>query len=171
VFTPGAVRSIARSAGGLTRRINILADKALLSAFTENSHAITGRHVRAAVADSEFATPRSARSPAGAWYAALALAAGVAIGVATTWIFRGAPLPVAAAPVAVQPPFVEPIKQVEQIQEPPPAALPPPPETYLTDEQARRLAGYSPQGEQLLESRIAAARERLDRAPDDRYAI
>ena len=34
---------------GLTRRINILADKALLSAFTERRHAITPSHVRAAV--------------------------------------------------------------------------------------------------------------------------
>ena len=46
---------IARASDGLTRRINILADKALLAAFTENTHAITDRHVRAAVADSEFA--------------------------------------------------------------------------------------------------------------------
>ena len=44
---------------GLTRRINILADKALLSAFTENGHAVTPRHVRAAVRDSEFATTSS----------------------------------------------------------------------------------------------------------------
>src|ERR1700752_4751248 len=55
VFTPRAVRLIARASGGLTRRINILADKSLLAAFTENTHAITDRHVRAAVADSEFA--------------------------------------------------------------------------------------------------------------------
>ena len=41
VFTPRAVRLIARASGGLTRRINILADKSLLAAFTENTHAIT----------------------------------------------------------------------------------------------------------------------------------
>src|SRR6185436_8735215 len=58
VFTPHAVRRIARASGGLTRRINIIADKSLLSAYTENTHAITHKHVRAAVADSEFAAPR-----------------------------------------------------------------------------------------------------------------
>ena len=41
VFTPRAVRLVARASGGLTRRINILADKALLAAFTENTHAVT----------------------------------------------------------------------------------------------------------------------------------
>jgi hypothetical protein len=172
VFTPGAVKRIARGASGLTRRINILADKALLSAFTENSHAITEAHVRAAVADSEFATPgRGARASAAPWYAALALAAGVAIGVAITWTLREAPLAVAVQPAAVQPVVVEPIKQVEQVVDPLPPAPAHEPKPHLTEEQAGRLAGYSPRGEELLESRLAAARERLDRAADDCYAI
>jgi MSHA biogenesis protein MshM len=57
----------------------------------------------------------------------------------------------------------EPIKQVE-------AALVVP-ESHLTEAQARRLAAYSPGGATLLEARLAATRERLDRAPDERYAI
>ncbi|HEU4440441.1 MAG TPA: AAA family ATPase, partial [Burkholderiales bacterium] len=63
VFTPRAVRRIARASDGLTRRINILADKALLAAYTENTHAITDRQVRAAVADSEFAASRRSWRP------------------------------------------------------------------------------------------------------------
>jgi len=55
VFGPRAVALLARASQGLTRRINILADKALLAAFAENAHSIAGRHARAAVADSEFA--------------------------------------------------------------------------------------------------------------------
>ncbi|MGH8708131.1 MAG: ExeA family protein, partial [Burkholderiales bacterium] len=39
VFAPAAVALIARAAGGLSRRINILADKALLAAFGEGVHA------------------------------------------------------------------------------------------------------------------------------------
>jgi MSHA biogenesis protein MshM len=89
LFTPGAVKLLARSADGLTRRINILADKALLCAFTQNSHAITPRQVRAAVADSEFAAPRRARA-SHAWYAAAALAAGVGIGAALPWTIPSA---------------------------------------------------------------------------------
>ena len=177
VFTPGAVKRIARGASGLTRRINILADKALLSAFTESAHAITERHVRAAVADSEFATPgRGTRPAAAGWYAALVLALGVAIGASMSWALRDAPVPVAVTPVAVtpvvqQPPLIEPIKQVEQAVDAAPPEPPPAPKPHLTEEQARRLDGYSPRGEALLESRLAAARERLDRAPDERYAI
>ena len=63
VFTPRAVRRVARASGGLTRRINILADKSLLAAYTENTHAITDRQVRAAIADSEFAAPRKSVRP------------------------------------------------------------------------------------------------------------
>ncbi|MGH8737832.1 MAG: ExeA family protein, partial [Burkholderiales bacterium] len=38
VFMPKAVTLIARASGGLTRRINILADKSLLSAFSADTH-------------------------------------------------------------------------------------------------------------------------------------
>jgi len=40
--------------GGLLRRINIIADKVLLSAFTESTHNLTTAHVMAAVKDSGF---------------------------------------------------------------------------------------------------------------------
>src|SRR5437868_3723450 len=41
VFSPRVSAAIARAAGGLTRRINILCDKALLAAFTDNQHGVT----------------------------------------------------------------------------------------------------------------------------------
>jgi hypothetical protein len=37
--------------------------------------------------------------------------------------------------------------------------------------QSRRLEGYSSGGQRLLSERIAATREVLERAPDERYAI
>ncbi len=40
--------------GGLLRRINIIADKILLSAFAEGTHNLTAKHVIAAVNDSSF---------------------------------------------------------------------------------------------------------------------
>ena len=79
VFTPRAVARIARASGGLTRRINILADKALLAAYTENTHAITHKQVRAAVADSEFAAPRRSSRPSSPG-AAAGCRAGIAVG-------------------------------------------------------------------------------------------
>src|SRR5947209_2881792 len=90
VFAPGAARQIARGSGGLTRRINILADKALLAAYSEGSHAITERHVKAAVADSEFAAVPIRR----AWHPAAlvggALALGLVAGAGIQW-FSAAP--------------------------------------------------------------------------------
>ncbi|MBC8209946.1 MAG: AAA family ATPase [Gammaproteobacteria bacterium] len=45
---------------GLLRRINILADKMLLSAFAGGTHTLTRRHLRAAVKDSGFSRIRAA---------------------------------------------------------------------------------------------------------------
>lgn len=64
IYHPGAIRKIARASNGLMRRINILADKAMLAAFTENSHIVTARHVSAAVRDSEFVTKTPIWHPA-----------------------------------------------------------------------------------------------------------
>ncbi len=54
VFMPSALKMIERSSLGLTRRINILADKALLAAFSSGSHQISPKEVQAAIRDSEF---------------------------------------------------------------------------------------------------------------------
>ena len=54
VFSPSATKIIAQASQGLTRRIIMLADKALLAAFSENTHLITAKHVRAAVRDCDF---------------------------------------------------------------------------------------------------------------------
>ncbi len=54
LFSPATVNTIAKSSGGLTRRINLIADKALLAAFSENTHTVKTKHVKAAVRDSEF---------------------------------------------------------------------------------------------------------------------
>jgi type II secretory pathway predicted ATPase ExeA len=177
VFTPAAVRMIARASGGLTRRINILADKSLLAAYTENTHAITARHVRAAVADSDFAAERKRSRTA--YYVAAAAAAGLAIGAAIPWFFTQKPKPPVASPVApatvapVAPAAVAPAPVVEPAPAAPivEAAKAPEPDPQLTPDQVRRLAGYSPDGRKLLSERLAATRELLERADDERYAI
>jgi MSHA biogenesis protein MshM len=83
LFTKSAVKRIAKASKGLVRRINILADKSLLSAFAENSYAITPKHVNVAIKDSEFGaeealfnTPKMAR-----WIAGAMLLAGLVIGL------------------------------------------------------------------------------------------
>jgi MSHA biogenesis protein MshM len=182
VFAPRALSLVARASHGLTRRINILCDKALLAAFTESTHAVTDRHVRAAVADSEFAAVTRVRRPA--IYAGAALLAGAALGAAVAWGFfanRSEPVALpaqAAAPAtkpASQPPPAPAVEKpaVEKIAEPPPppAPPPPPPPSRISEAQASRLAGYSPGRQRLLGERLAAARALLARAPDNSYAI
>ncbi|MBI3938611.1 MAG: AAA family ATPase [Betaproteobacteria bacterium] len=82
LFGKAVVNYIARASAGLTRRVNLIADKALLAAFAENTHTIRLQHAKAAVRDSEFSDnlPRSA-ALRWAWGAAL-VAAGVAAAVA-----------------------------------------------------------------------------------------
>jgi type II secretory pathway predicted ATPase ExeA len=162
VFTARAVSRIARAAQGLTRRINILADKALLAAFSENGHAVSERHVRAAVRDSEFAAVhRPART---AVYAvAVALIAGVAIGSAVRWTLT----PAVPASIAVEAPKPEAVAAANT----PEAATPAPAAKFLAPEQIRRITGYSPGSQRLLAERIAATREVLERSPDAHYAL
>src|SRR5262245_47246719 len=83
VFARSASRLIARASLGLTRRINILADKSLLSAFAEGTHHITAKHARAAIRDSEY--ERARWRPSTWWLLAGGLAAGVAIGFGVLW--------------------------------------------------------------------------------------
>jgi MSHA biogenesis protein MshM len=58
-----ALKLIAQSSLGLTRRINIIADKSLLAAFSASTHSIGAKEARAAIRDCDFsdATYRSRR--------------------------------------------------------------------------------------------------------------
>ena len=171
VFAPGAVGLIAGASDGLTRRINILADKALLSAFTENGHAVTPSHVRAAVQDSEFASAQPRRRARTLAVAAIALVAGVALGFAAQWMWMTKPPP-AVASVGVEPVSTPaPAQAATPEPAPVPTAASPPSPSRLRPEQAERLEHYSPAGHRLLAERIAAARAVLERAPDEGYSI
>jgi general secretion pathway protein A len=51
IFSNGALREIQRLSGGVPRLINIICDRALLGAFTEDRHAIAGSVVRRAAGE------------------------------------------------------------------------------------------------------------------------
>jgi type II secretory pathway predicted ATPase ExeA len=90
-FTPRAIEFIAKVSEGLSRRINILADKALLAAFSQGSHQVDSAEVRIAAADARFA-PLHQRSPArgGAWLkAGMALAAALVAAAAAYALWPG----------------------------------------------------------------------------------
>ncbi|MEJ7808264.1 MAG: AAA family ATPase [Telluria sp.] len=109
VFTKGAMKQIADVSEGIVRRVSILADKALLAAFADNTHAITTRHVKAAVRDSQFAasrTRRRRRATLALAAAAALLAAGLGGWAGNAARTQAAPLPppplAKAAPAAPQ---------------------------------------------------------------------
>ncbi|MET0320638.1 MAG: AAA family ATPase [Duganella sp.] len=54
VFSAQAVRLIADASEGIVRRINILADKALLAAFADDAVVVSAQHARLAIAESPF---------------------------------------------------------------------------------------------------------------------
>lgn len=108
LFSPTVSRQIAKASSGLTRRVNLIADKALLAAFSENTHTLTTKHIEAALRDSEFGSQLASRSfgrlPALA-VAGIALVAGAGIGAALYAFLGNPPQPPAqsAAPEAAKP--------------------------------------------------------------------
>ncbi len=104
VFSLPALKLIAQSSLGLTRRINIIADKSLLAAFSAGTHSIGVKEAQAAIRDCEFSDATYRRSGRTRWrplWLALAVAALLA-GVAMLFPWSGAPpSPGAAADVPV----------------------------------------------------------------------
>jgi type II secretory pathway predicted ATPase ExeA len=61
LFSAPAARLIARASQGIVRRINILADKALMAAYADDARAVEARHARAALKDSAYRLPLTLR--------------------------------------------------------------------------------------------------------------
>ena len=126
VFSPEAVRRIVKASQGLTRRVNILADKSLLAAFADNEHGITAKHVDRAVRDSEFHRPAASKAKLG--IAVGGVAAGLALGLGLHFLLSPpAPsAPAQAAPTAAISPLTAPPAAAPAATSPaaPPAASP-----------------------------------------------
>jgi MSHA biogenesis protein MshM len=137
IFTPRAIAMIAKAASGLTRRVNILADKALLSAFTESKHSVGPQEVKAAIRDSEFGRLLNDQSRLRPFaVAAATLLAGLALGVALHWGFvrrdDPTPLPTSrqatpAMPIQAQSPAATQIAPAPSLTSAPAAAPAPAP--------------------------------------------
>jgi hypothetical protein len=75
LFTKGAIELISKASEGLTRRINILADKALLAAFSEGVHQVDRRQVGRR-SRRQFSASMAGRTSAGRWAGTAAAGAG-----------------------------------------------------------------------------------------------
>jgi type II secretory pathway predicted ATPase ExeA len=98
VFSLGALKLMHRASHGLIRRINILADKALLAAFSDDTHAITVKQVKAAIRDSGFTRKKTDFMPLAIILALTMLAIGI-------WIGKGF-LPMPQPAIRLSPPKV-----------------------------------------------------------------
>lgn len=101
VFTKPAMDQLASVSEGIARRVSILADKALLAAFADNTHGVTALHVKAAIRDSQFA-PSAARRRR----RVMASAAGAAMllgGALLAWAWPRSPAPAPTAAVHATP--------------------------------------------------------------------
>jgi len=103
IFGNGALREIQRLSGGVPRLINIISDRALLGAFTEDRHLVSGSVVRRAAGEvfGRSIQPRWLPWTAAAGVAALAVA-GAAI-LLPRFLPARAPAPVVAAAPAPAP--------------------------------------------------------------------
>ena len=161
LFTAGAVQRISRASEGLTRRINILADKALLSAFSENRHLIDERQARAAIRDAQFTPLTDHPTRPARWVIAAAfsvLTAGLAY-FATGHQTPGVELAVAEA--------ATPVEHAPAIAATPPAPLSAAPSTTSPTPDPAPAAGER----DVLAERLAASEDWLKTAPDTHYFI
>ena len=92
LFSTEALKLITEASEGLTRRINIYADKTLLAAFAGGTHTITTDHVRAAIADTQIVIRGQKFNPTKLGLAiAASLLLGAAIGFTVSQFSKSAP--------------------------------------------------------------------------------
>jgi MSHA biogenesis protein MshM len=193
LFSRSVVKYITQASAGLTRRVNVIADKALLAAFSENTHTIRLKHVQAAVKDSEFGReePAAAGNQAPA-RAALFMAVGAALGVGGYFLIDrlhappAPPVPVVAPATPVTPePLSATVPAAPAAK--PGVASPPPAADPVVKPQDRPAVATAPgtapaagtvvsantdaEAGNLVEQRIAATREWLRQEAPGTYTI
>ena len=84
LINQSVAKKVEQHSEGLLRRINIIADKILLSAFAEGTHNLSGKHVAAAVNDSDFNQQAGGKSRKTWWWFGLLALAVTAIAVHQT---------------------------------------------------------------------------------------
>ena len=107
VFSANAIKLIADASHGLMRRVNVLADKALLAAFVEGTHNIEVRHVLTAMNDSEM-KPQKKHN----YFVNGAFAASLVSIAIIGWLILIQPVPQPTLAKAIVPPMPQAASQV-----------------------------------------------------------
>ena len=116
-------KKMAQHSEGLLRRINILADKMLLSAFADGTHTLTHKHLIAAVKDSGFSQVRHQRGKPGRWGWWFAGVAALGMLILAVMLWQGRPELLVAEPIAERVPANEvEVSQDKMAETPQPAA-------------------------------------------------
>lgn len=189
IFSGAAIKLIASASQGLTRRINILADKSLQAAFAENTHQVTRRHVRSVIRSSTFGPDPQSRARIWARLAGFTLAAIFLIGaLSVLWPKHRSPATVPPAPtpspadaIAVQPPAAKPSAaalptRISSATPParaatPPLASPLPPPVPLPSPAPPPFSGKLAKLGSQTRARIEATRDWLATVPDQHWFI
>jgi len=118
LFPPALIARMTKLSGGLSRRINVLADKTLLAAYAGQTHSLTPDHLDAAAGDADMQPPQPARHAGQrhwAWLGAgLAAALGLLGFIAWQGLTQTPPAP--ATPLVAQPPAPDVAERARQTQ-------------------------------------------------------
>jgi hypothetical protein len=169
VFDRGAVRAIAAASGGLTRRINVLADKSLLAAFAKGSHAVSTVEARAAARDARLGSGTGRRLLWLSLAAAAVLGSAGALAVFVIESHRNQN-PAAAAPAAPAEPAAVPEAAPAAsaaIQGRPEAEAAPPPADLAATGQAAPTTSLGP----LTRAHLDRTEAWLAQAADERWFL
>lgn len=184
LFSRRVIAYLTRTSGGLSRRINLVADKALLAAFAENTHNVGLKHVKAAVRDSEFSDVQAPSDRKPLYYALGGVALGCLIGAlvfagyqswfdpaaapAASYAAPEAPPDAATAPVtamsapAVQTPL-EPARNLPPVRAQAPAVAPMPAASFGS--------AIDPLPDDILEQRLLSTDAWLAQQDASAYSI
>ena len=187
LFGADSLKLIAEASEGLTRRINIYADKTLLAAYAAGTHTVTPDHVRAAISDTQIVLPASARKGPPKWAVALV---SVLVGGVLGFVIGRQTAPEAAPPVNRA---TAPVSSPAPASQTTPAATPveaavlpvtapakteaatPAPTAAdvkaVTGKITGTLAAAAKTPKDWLGARMEADVQRLEALPGDRYAI
>lgn len=156
IFSAAALALLSGAAQGLTRRINILADKSLLAAYAAGRHDVGTEEAKAAIADCDFSIAASDAPSRKQHYLAAAGVAGLALVLAILW--RPSAPPADSTPATSSNPAMPGTPKAAVAQE-------------TTAATAAAVPVAPPPATTLTEQRLAAGRAWLKQAPDEHWFI